>query len=280
VAEWILRPGQARPRRANGRGWLDPWSLFTLPFALFLLLPLGALVFRASPVRWMATLATGEVLQAVSLSLRTAAMATVLAVILGTPVARLLARRQFRLRRALEALVDLPVVLPPAVAGVALLMAFGRRGLLGSVLGHIGLDIAFSPVAVVLAQTFVAAPYYIRAATIGFSSVDPELEQAAAIDGAGPRQVFQHVTAPMAWTGLLGGAALTWARALGEFGATIIFAGNLPGRTQTMPLAIYLGFEFDLEVALTLSLILIVASSLVLFLVRALLGRESGRVAS
>jgi molybdate transport system permease protein len=151
---------------------------------------------------------------------------------------------------------------------VALLIAFGRRGLVGSLLYDFGVQIPFTTVAVIMAQMFVAAPLYVRAAIIGLAGIDEDLEDAALIDGASTRQVLRYVTLPLTCPALLGGAVLTWARALGEFGATIIFAGNLPGRTQTMPLAIYLGFELDLSVALTLSALLMGASFLVLVLVR------------
>jgi len=274
MADWVVHGERSRPARANGAGLRDLWRWASLPFAVFLFLPLIALLLRATPERLWETLGTRPVQQAVGLSLRTAAAATGLSIALGTPVAYVLARRRFRLKRLVEALVDLPVVLPPAVAGLALLMAFGRRGLLGGALEALGIPIGFSPTAVVLAQTFVAAPYYVRAAAIGFSQVQAELEQAASIDGASGRQVFLKVTVPLAWHGLVSGAALTWARALGEFGATIIFAGNFPGRTQTMPLAIYLGFQFDLDVALTLAVILGGFSALTLILVRTLLQQE------
>jgi molybdate transport system permease protein len=167
-------------------------------------------------------------------------------------------------------------VLPPAVAGIALLMVFGRRGLLGAPLADLGLSIPFTTAAVVMAQCFVSAPYYVKAAAAGFAGVDRELEHAAALDGAGPAQVFRYITAPLSWPALFGGAVMTWARALGEFGATIIFAGNLPGRTQTMPLAIYIGFERDLDIALTLSAILLVISFAVLALVKGLLRQGVG----
>jgi len=275
MADWVVRGERERTGRANGTGIGDLWRWASLPFAFFLFLPLIALLLRTAPERLWETLGTGPVQQAVGLSLRTAAAATGLSILLGTPVAYLLARRRFRLKRAVVALVDLPIVLPPAVAGLALLMVFGRTGLLGGVLEGLGISIGFSPTAVVLAQTFVAAPYYVRAAAIGFSHVQEELEQAASIDGASNRQVFQKVTVPLAWHGLVSGAALTWARALGEFGATIIFAGNFPGRTQTMPLAIYLGFQLDLDTALTLAVILLGFSALSLVLVRALLQEES-----
>ncbi|HSG16507.1 MAG TPA: ABC transporter permease, partial [Anaerolineae bacterium] len=184
------------------------------------------------------------------------------------------ARRRFRFRRILDTLVDMPIVLPPAVAGVALLIAFGRQGLIGSWLSELGIQIAFTQTAVIMAQTFVAAPFYVKAASTGFASVDTELEQAAAIDGAGSWQAFRHITVPLAWAAMLSGAVMTWARALGEFGATILFAGNYLGRTQTMPLAIYIGFELDLNVALTLAAIMVVISFLVLFLVKGILHRE------
>jgi molybdate transport system permease protein len=153
-------------------------------------------------------------------------------------------------------------------------MAFGRRGLVGQWLAPLGIALPFTEVAVVLAQTFIAAPLFVKAAMGGFAALEDELEQAAAIDGATGWQIFRFITLPLARTALLSGMVLAWARALGEFGATIIFAGNLPGRTQTMPLAIYLGFELDLTVALTLSVILIGSSFAVLVLLKLLLGRE------
>ena len=189
-------------------------------------------------------------------------------------MAYLLARDRMPYRGLVDTLVDMPTVLPPAVAGVALLMAFGRRGILGGVLDVMGIHIAFTPIAVMMAQIFIAAPFYIKAATIGFANIEMELEQAAALDGANGWQVFRFVTIPLSWSALLSGSVMSWARALGEFGATIIFAGNLPGRTQTMPLAIYIGFELDLDVALTLSVILVGFSFLALLIVKGSLNRE------
>jgi molybdate transport system permease protein len=248
------------------------WLLIaSLPMLVFLLLPLVALLLRITPAQLLANLSNPEVAQAIGLSIVTTSITVVLSVLAGTPLAYLLARREFRGRTALETLIDLPMVLPPSVAGIALLVAFGRRGLLGQYLTIAGIELAFTQIAVVLAQVFVAAPFYIKAAAAGFASVDRELEQAAALDGAASLQVLRHVTVPLAWTSLFGGAVMTWARALGEFGATIIFAGNFPGRTQTMPLAIYQGFEQDLGVALTLSVILLAVSFGVLFLVRRVL---------
>src|SRR5581483_4044828 len=159
---------------------------------------------------------------------------------------------------------DLPIVLPPAVAGAALLMAFGRRGLLGPWLAVLGLEIPFTTTAVVMAQAFVAAPFYVRAARAGLAAVDPVLEGVSRTLGESALGTFRRVTVPLAMPALLGGAVMTWARALGEFGATIMFAGNFPGTTQTMPLAIYVAMERDLPAALVLASILIVASFVVL----------------
>ena len=246
--------------------------LLSLPMLAFLLIPIIALVLRITPAQLLANIGTPEVVQAISLSVSTTACTVVLTLVFGTPIGYLLARRRFRGRTALDTLIDLPMVLPPSVAGIALLVAFGRRGLFGQYFSAAGVDIAFTQTAVVLAQTFVAAPFYIKAAMAGFAAVDTELEQAAALDGASAWHVFRYVTAPLSWVSLLGGAVMTWARALGEFGATIIFAGNFVGRTQTMPLAIYQGFEQELGVALTLSVILLVVSFAVLFVVRGVLG--------
>jgi len=214
------------------------------------------------------------ILKAVGISLKTTFGATLVIILFGTPVAYILARRQVPFRRLIDTLLDLPIVLPPAVAGIALLMAFGRQGIMGGLLESLGIHLAFTPTAVLLAQTFIAAPFFIKSASIGFANIDSELEQAASLDGASSWQLFRFLTIPLAWSALLSGAVMSWARALGEFGATIIFAGNFPGRTQTMPLAIYMGFELDLEMAITLSVILIGFSFLALFIVKALLQKE------
>jgi molybdate transport system permease protein len=248
-----------------------PLALASLPLLLFILLPLVALVVRASPADVLAHLVDPMVAQAIQLSVTTTLVSVGLTLAGGTPVAYLLARRQFRGHALLDSLLTLPIVMPPAVAGIALLLAFGRRGILGQALTSFGLDIAFTPLAVVLAQTFVAAPFYIQAARAAFAAVDRDLEQAAAVDGATPLRVFRYITLPLTLPALVGGIVMTWARALGEFGATIIFAGNFPGRTQTMPLAIYLGFELDLQAALTLSLVLLAFSLGILLVVRGVL---------
>lgn len=259
-------------RRRPARGFL--LALAALPMLLFLLVPVVALILQVAPARVGAALISPPVRQAISLSVTTTAATTILAVLAGTPLAYLLARHRFAGRGFVDTLIDLPMILPPAVAGIALLVAFGRQGLVGQYLSALGISLPFTPFAVILAQTFVAAPYYIKAATTGFSEVDRDLERAAALEQASPLQVFTAVTVPLAGPSLLGGMIMTWARALGEFGATIIFAGNFPGRTQTMPLAIYIGFEVDLSVALTLAAILLATSFLVLFLVKVALHRR------
>lgn len=256
-------------------GWgREPWWLLSIPLLAFLALPLIALLFRISPTDLWNNLQTPQVYEAVGISLKTTLITAFVSILFGTPVAYILARRQVPFRAFIDTLIDLPIVLPPAVAGVALLIAFGRRGLVGTYLSDFGIEIAFSQVAVVMAQTFVAVPFYVKAAALGFGAVDRELEQAAAIDGANTWQVFRHITLPLAWTALISGGVMTWARALGEFGATILFAGNFPGRTQTMPLAIYIGFELDLDIALTLAVIMVGLSFLVLILVKGILNRE------
>lgn len=271
-----------RHRRRWSRRWRvwlanAPLPLAALPLLLFLIVPLAAVVTQVLPANVGANLASAPVRQAIVLSLETTATTTLVTVLTGTPVAYLLARRRFPGRGLCDTLIDLPMVLPPAVAGIALLVAFGRQGLVGHYLSDLGVVVSFTPAAVVMAQTFVAAPFFVKAAVAGFGGVDRELEQAAALERASPLRVFLAVTVPLAWPALVGGTIMTWARALGEFGATIIFAGNFPGRTQTMPLAIYLGFEVDLDVALTLSAVLLATSFAVLFVVKGAL-RQRVRV--
>jgi molybdate transport system permease protein len=239
---------------------------------LFIALPLVALVGRALPLGLTAW--TGPAtLAALQLSLMTASLAALIALVVGTPVAYLLARAHFPGKAVVETLVDLPMVLPPAVAGIALLMAFGRRGLLGPTFSALGVELPFTTAAVVIAETFVAAPFYIRSARAGFGGVDVKLEQMSALLGLPGWRTFTRITVPLAAPSLFGGLLMTWARALGEFGATIMFAGNFPGRTQTMPLAIYSGLETDLDSALALALVLVVVSFAILFAVRRLAPR-------
>lgn len=264
-----------RPKTVYNTRLPGIWWALSLPLILFLLLPLLALLLYGSPGDIVANLSKPAVRQAIALSLRTSTGATIVAVMLGTPVAYLIARGRFRGKVLLDNLIDLPIVLPPAVSGIALLLVFGRRGWVGAWLDDFGIRITYTETAVVIAQTFIAVSLFIRAAAIGFAAIEPELEDAAAIDGANRRQVFLRMTLPLSRGAILTGVALAWGRALGEFGATIIFAGNFPGRTQTMPLAIYLGFELDLGAAVTLSVILVLLSFLVLLLVRLLFQRGS-----
>jgi len=243
-------------------------------FAAFLTLPVVALLLRV-PLATLGDYMTQPiVLNALALSFLTSLLSLLIMLVFGTPVAYLLGRHRFRGKRLLETLVEIPLVLPPAVAGVALLLAFGRRGLLGPAVESAGLDIAFSTTAVVLAQTFVASPFYVKAARSGFQSVPVELEESAATEGAGRWDRFRRIILPLALPSMVGGMVMAWARALGEFGATILFAGNFQGRTQTMPLAIYSALESDLDAAIVLSAILIVASFALLITFRLLSGRQ------
>src|SRR5579884_181379 len=241
-------------------------GVLATPLVLFLLVPLAALVWRAVSGPISFTGATTETLrQALVLSLYTSAISLGLIALLGTPLAYVLARHRFPGARLVDTLIDLPMVLPPAVAGLALLMAFGREGVLGGVLTALGINLAFTTQAVILAQVFVAVPFYTRAAKAAFGRVDRDVEAAAATLGAAPWRVFWAVTVPLALPGLAAGAVIAWARALGEFGATIMFAGNFAGRTQTMPLAIYGRFEAgDLGTSLLLAVVLLGTSLLIL----------------
>ena len=236
-------------------------SLLAVLMLSLLLLPLLVLAIRAvgsaASLPSIRVLASRPTLEAVKLSLSTTAISVLVIAGLGTPLAYVFVRYQFPLRRALNVLIELPIVLPPVVAGLALLLTFGRRGLLGQPLAAVGIQLPFSTAAVVIAQVFVAAPFFIRAAQVQFMSIPPELEEAASMDGASGWQVFWHIILPLSARGLVVGVLLSWARALGEFGATILFAGNLQRRTQTMPLFIYSVFERDFDAALWAALLLV-----------------------
>lgn len=264
------------PGTTTGRGnrqfahWL-PLALASTVLLLFITLPILALFIRVLPLPDLVTTAlSSDVLASLSLSLTTSLLTLLLTILTGTPAAFLLARTQFPGKSLVETLIDLPTVLPPAVAGVALLIAFGRFGLLGPLLDATGISVAFTTGAVVMAQLFVSAPFYVRAAQAGFASVDSDVEEAAAVFGASNWRVLLHITVPLAWPALLSGMVMAWARALGEFGATIMFAGNILGKTRTMPLAIYTALEGNIDAALVLSLVLVIASFVVLATVRLL----------
>mgnify|MGYP000844753018 CR=1 FL=1 len=250
-----------RPRRLAA-----PWIV--LPYVAFLVLPFIGLFWRADFDSVARGLMDRAVWSAVGVSLSTSAVSIALCLLFGLPMAYALAHARVPGQRLIDLLIDLANVMPPAVAGLALLFAFGRRGLLGPALGFLGITVPFTPIAVVLAQWFVAGPLFVRTATLGFRSLNAELFEQAQIDGANRWQTFSAIAVPMAVPSILGGLALAWARALGEFGATILFAGNLSGVTQTMPLAIYIGFEQDLSLAITLALILLGLAAVALLIAR------------
>jgi molybdate transport system permease protein len=264
--------GPVRERRGRSvRAWTaTPLYGVAALFAIFLGLPVVALIARAALDGSLVRIAgSPAVLTALALSLATTAISLVLTVAIGLPLAVLLARRTFRGKWLIEAIVDLPIVLPPSVAGLALLLVFGRRGVLAEPIQAAGLDIAFTTVAVILAQTFVSAPFFVRSARAGIAGVDRDLEDAARVDGASERQVFQRITVPLASGALAAGLVMSWARSLGEFGATIMFAGNVEGRTQTLPLVVYTQFQAgDLDASIAAAAILVLAALGVLIAVR------------
>ncbi len=263
----------SRPRAAAGHSRGDR-SLLALAglSALFLSLPIAALVARAILAGSLVHALTARVvLSALALSLATTGVSLVITVTFGLPLAYVLARRRFRGSGLVEAMVDLPLVLPPSVAGLALLLALGRRGLLGGTLDAIGIEIPFTTLAVILAQSFVSAPFFIRSARTGISSVERDLEAAARVDGASDIEVFRYITVPLAGSALAAGLVMSWARSLGEFGATIMFAGNIEGRTQTLPLVVYGEFQGgDLDASIAAAAILVLAAFGVLVAVRLL----------
>jgi molybdate transport system permease protein len=242
---------------------------------VFFGLPLVALVWRAIEREGISEYFTDPVVvDALKLSLVTSGVTLAIALMIGTPVAWMLARWRFPGHRLIETLLDLPIVLPPVVAGVALLMAFGRRGVLGEELEFLGIQLPFTTLGVIVAQIFVAAPFYIRSAIAGFSEIDRDIESAAEVDGATTLRVLRDISVPAAMPSLAAGAVLCWARALSEFGATLLFAGNLQGSTQTMPLAIMTAFERSLGAALAISVILLGLSFAIIFVSRTLTRRD------
>lgn len=231
-------------------------ALLAAALGVVLGLPMVALVASTTPAELALGLTHPLFGPALALSLRTTLASLALVVLLGTPLAWWLATSRSGLARAVEVLVDLPILLPPAVVGVALLQTFGRQGLLGPALAAMGVSIPFTSTAVVVAQVVVASPFFVQAAASAFREVDADLLLVARTLGANPAEAVRRVALPVAGPGLLAGASLAWARALGEFGATLLFAGNLPGVTQTLPLAIFSALEADVRVAVVLSLVL------------------------
>jgi molybdate transport system permease protein len=235
-----------------------------------LFLPVFALFATSTLSDFIAGLCNPLVVPALELSLLTTGVSLFFVVTLGTPLAWILARSEGRLLRWIEVFLELPIVIPPAVAGVALLLAFGRRGILAGWLYPAGWSVTFTTTAVILAEVFVSAPFFVRAATAAFRRVNEDLILVARSFGSSPLRVFFRVAIPLAKPGLQTGAALSWARSLGEFGATLMFAGNLPGKTQTLPLAIYTALEGDLRTAQSISIVLVVLAFGLLALVRLL----------
>jgi molybdate transport system permease protein len=240
----------------------------------FIALPVVALFLKSPLDTTLRSLHDPVVIDALRLSLTTSTITTITVVIMGTPIAYVSARFQYFGKELADSLIDLPVIMPPAVAGIALLVAFGRMGIVGHYLNGLGISIAFTTLAVIMAQVFVSSPFYIRQARTSFEDVDMAFENAARTLGASRVYTFFHVIIPIAMNGLISGAIMAFARSLGEFGATIMFAGNFQGRTQTMPLAIYTAMQGDLDVSLCLAIILVAFSFMVIFLVKTLTRRR------
>ena len=246
----------------------------------FLVLPMVAIFVRVPPGRLLHELTNPVVKDALVVSLKTSVIAQALILLLGTPLAYLLATKRFRGRSFVVTLVELPLVLPPAVAGLGLLAAFGRAGLLGSTLDAFGVSIPFTQTAVTLAVAYVASPLYIRQGIAAFESVDPNVVAASRTLGAGPARTFFRVVLPLASGGLAAGEALAFARGLGEFGATIMFAGSFQGVTQTLPLAIYNEFALDFDAALAMGALLVVVSAVLLLSIKLIISWQPSRQTS
>jgi molybdate transport system permease protein len=246
----------------------SPAALLALLMVLFLLLPLVALGLSSSPSEIQEGMGHPLFLPALLLSLRTTLVSLALTLLLGTPLAWWLAHSKSNFSKIVGILVELPIVIPPAVIGIALLQTFGAQGLLGPSLEHAGLHIPFTESAVVLAQVVVSAPFYVKAAQAAFLKVDSSTLLVARSLGATPREAFFNVALPIARPGLVIGASLAWSRALGEFGATLLFAGSLSGETQTLPLAIFAAMESDVRLAVVFSLVLAAIGALLLAALR------------
>ena len=254
-----MRLKKERIGHADGKDVLTSgFAVATLALLVgFISLPLLSLViWTVNEGSWRA-MASPVALDALLLSARTTAITMGIIFVVGTPAAYVLARAEFPGKRALDTLVDIPAVLPPSAAGIALLLAFGRMGLLGEHLRVLGIEISFTTAAVVMAELFVATHFYVRQATVGFSHIERRVEEAAMVDGANHAQVFSKITIPLALPALVAGGVTAWARALGEFGGTIIFAGSFRGTTQTMPLAIYSALESNFDAAVALSVLVL-----------------------
>ncbi len=277
MAQSLARPAARRPAPGEllSKASVGLGALMLAYFAI----PLVAILGRGASLETLRALGDPMVVTALRLTGLTTGVVTLVVLAIGTPLAYLLARGSFRGKGALETLIELPIALPPVVAGVGLLLAFGRRGLFGPLLESLGVSLPFTPAAVVLAQLFVSAPFYVRAAALGFRSVPRELEEAAAVDGASGWQTFRFITAPLAFHGIFSGLLLCATRAASEFGATLMFAGNFPGRTQTLTLAVMAAMETDFNRALAIAGLLLFAALSVVLGARLLLGAERTEIA-
>lgn len=276
----VTRPSVGRSQRASlsagsparallKRHWFAAATLLCLTVALvFLTLPLLAIFVDVPPARLLSSLGDAQSLDALRLSLETSAIAVALIVLIGTPAAYLLARRRFRGHAIALTLIELPLVLPPAVAGIGLLAALGPLGLLGGPLAALHVQLVLQTAGVVVALAFVSAPLYLRQAHAAFAAIEREHIEGALALGLRKPTVFLHIAVPIARPALLAGLALAWGRALGEFGATLMFAGSFRGITQTAPLAIYDEFTSDFPAALALSALLVAVSAAVLLTIK------------
>jgi molybdate transport system permease protein len=242
-------------------------SLLVVVIVIYLVLPLLSVFITKSPALIWEKLNDSLAYQALILSLQTTIISIFFIVIFGTPLAYRLAKSDFPGKKALEVVLKMPIVAPTAVVGVGLLLVFGQRGLLGGTLSLFGIEIPFTAIAVVMAQIFMASPFYLNTARQSFEAVDDQLLAVSRTLGVSPWMTFWRVTIPLALPGLLSGVALSWALALGEFGATMMFAGNMPGKTQTLPLAIYTAMESDADVAVAISALLLTVSFMLLLIV-------------
>jgi molybdate transport system permease protein len=265
VTSAAARSGHGRPRTTLARLTVGAATLAVMAIVCaFLALPIVALITYQPIGSLVDGFGTAVATDAILVSLKTNAIAFALMVAFGTPFAYVVGRRRFAGRSALITLVEVPLVMPPAVAGLALLVAFGRLGLLGHTLSVLGIDLAFTPAAVVIAILFVASPFYLRGAIAAFEAVDPILLDVAGTLGAGPVRRLLRVAIPLARSGLGAAAAVAFARGVGEFGATILFAGSFQGSTQTLPLAVYSLFDASLDQAISIGVLLIVVSAAIL----------------
>ena len=273
-----MRPERQRWRRSAREKFASGFGVAAVALlAGFIALPiLSLLIWTVSNSAWQ-EMSSPAAVDALLLSAQTTGISMIIILLVGTPAAYVLARYNFPGKRLVNTLVDLPAVLPPSAAGIALLLAFGRVGLIGEQLTALGITISFTTAAVILAELFVATHFYVRQAAVGFGQIERSIEEAAMVDGGGRTTVFLRVTIPLAFPALLAGAVTAWARALGEFGGTIIFAGNVQGVTQTIPLAIFSELERDFDAAVALS-VLVLGFAFVVILTARYLTRKAAEV--